>query len=71
VSMLRPKFPRAPKPEAPASELPRTLKDLAASLSDSEDEDEGPRMLSLTDAGLPCLEAVDQPGLTSQDISFY
>ena len=71
AAMLRPKFPAAPKPEAPASELPRTLQELAASLSDSEDEDEGPRMLSLTDAGLPCIEAVEQPGLTSQDISFY
>ena len=30
AAMLRPKFPAAPKPEAPASELPRTLQELAA-----------------------------------------
>ena len=75
VSMLRPKFPRVPKPEAPASELPRTLKELAASLSDSDDEDEGPRMLSLTDAGIPCVESVEesveQPGVFAQDVTFY
>ena len=71
AAMVRPKFPAAPKPEAPASELPRTLQELAASLSDSEAEDEGPRMLSLTDAGLPCVESVEQPDVFSQDVTFY
>ena len=70
VAMLKPKFPPVPKPEAPASELPRTLKELTDTLSDSEDEDEGPRLLSLTDAP-PCMEPVETPDASPEDLTFY
>ena len=44
VAVLKPECPSAPKPDPPASELPKTLKELADTLSDSKDEDPRPRM---------------------------